>query len=138
MTCQAIIACFRLRVAIHAPFHRHLHPRPGGGAFTFSNISVADFTLQLSHHRVTVMGEEDVIGFAIKVFPGNFLLLLLELPNFFLFRALCNRVFMAFKTGFDLRHSGEGLGLVIAVTGVASQSLLHVFLVIESDGLSGL
>jgi hypothetical protein len=138
MARQAIVRYFDFGVAIHAPFHGHLHPGSGRRAFALSNVSMARLTFQLSQRHMTTMGEEDVIGLTIELIPGDFLVLLLKLSKFFLFRTLCNRVFMAFEAGFDLRHSGEGLGLVITMTGVACQSLVRVFLVIERDRLFGL
>lgn len=77
------------------------------------------------------MRKEDMIGFYVNPFPGNFFPLFSKLPDFFLFWALSDGVLMAFKAGVDVRHSGEGLGFVKAVAGIALQSLFHVLFVIE-------
>jgi hypothetical protein len=83
------------------------------------------------------MRKEDMIGFCINPFPGNFFPLLSKLPDFFLFWALGDGILMAFKAGVDVRHSGEALGFVKAVAGIALQSLFQMFFMVERDGLLG-
>jgi len=98
---------------------------------------VASLALQLSQNHMTAMGEEDVVGLRIDPFPRDLFTSFLELPDLFLFGALGDGFFVAVEADFDSRDSGEGLGLVITVTGIAGLSLLDMLLVIERDGLFG-
>ena len=84
------------------------------------------------------MGKEDMIGLFIYPLPGNFLTLLLSLPDLFLFWALGDGILMAFEADVQVGHPGEGLGFEEAVTCVTSQSLFQMFFMIERDGLLGL
>ncbi len=44
---------------------------------------------------------------------------------------------MAFKAGVQVGQSGEGLGFIEAMAGIAFQSLFRMFFVVERDGLLG-
>ncbi len=84
------------------------------------------------------MRKEDMIGLFIYLFPRDFFPPLLELPDFFFFCILCYWFFMAFQTGIDDGHSGEGLGFKEAMACVTLQSLFNMLFVIERDGLISL
>jgi len=67
---------------------------------------------------MTAMGEEDMIGFFVNLFPGNLASSFGKLPDLFLLSILCDGFFVALHTDTDVRHSGKVLGLKVAVTGV--------------------
>ena len=87
---------------------------------------------------MTAMGKEDMIGLFIYPLPGNFLTLLLSLPDLFLFRALGYGILMAFEADVKVGHPGEGLGFEEAVACVTPQSLFRMLFMIERNGLLGL
>jgi hypothetical protein len=134
---QAVIRHLILGMAIHTPVHRHLDKRFCRRLFTFADRSMAGLTLDLSKNDMAPMGVEDMIGFSIDAPPGNPLPCFCKLPNLFLFRTLCNGFFVALQANSDVRHSREGLGVEVLMTGVASQSLFDMLLMIESDRLVG-
>ena len=86
---------------------------------------------------MTAMGKEDMIGLFIYPLPGNFLTLLMSLPDLFLFRALGDGILMAFEADVKVGHAGEGLGFEEAVACVTPQSLIHMLFMIERNGLLG-
>jgi len=86
---------------------------------------------------MTAMGKEDMIGLFIYPLPGNFLTLLLSLPDLFLFRALGYGILMAFEADVKVGHPGEGLGFEEAVACVTPRSLFDMFFMIERDRLLG-
>jgi hypothetical protein len=94
--------------------------------------------LDLSKNGMTTMGEENMIRLFVKAFPGNLLSSSPKLPDLFLLRTFCDRLFMTLQAGGDVRHSGEGLGFEIGVAGVTFQPLCQMFLMIERDRLSSL
>jgi hypothetical protein len=138
MACQTIIGHFALHVAIHAPFHCHLHPWPYRRSFTLSDIAMAILTIQLSKNDMTAMRKEDMIRLFIYPLPRDFFILLLKFPDFFLFWALRDGVFMAFQAVSDAGYPGEDLGFEEAVACVTLQPLFTMFFMIERDGLLGL
>jgi len=124
-------------MTIHAPIHGHLHPWFRWRFFTLSNLSVAGLALYLPYHGMTAMGKKDVIRLFVYPFPGNFLTLLLKLPDFFLFCGLCDGIFMTFEACVEVRHPGEGLGSEETVACITPQTLFQMLFVIERDGLLG-
>ncbi len=124
-------------MTIHAPTHRHGYPGSRRGFFALINLSVASLARDLPQHNMAPMRIEDVIGFLVDPLPGDFSFLSFELPDFFLFGALCDGLFMTFQAGSNFGHSGEGLGFKKRVACVTAQPLFQVFLVIEENRLVG-
>ncbi len=87
---------------------------------------------------MTAMGKVDMIRLFIYPPPGDFLPLLLRLPDFFFFRAFCDGVLMAVYAEIEVGHAGEGLGFEEAVASLTPQSLIHMLFVIERNRLLGL
>ncbi len=85
MAGQTVIRHFILRMAAHAPTHRHVHPWPGGGTLAVSNFSMTSLTLQFPQNHMPTMGKEDVIGFSVNSFPGNLLTFFSKLSDLFFF-----------------------------------------------------
>jgi len=137
MACDTIVGYLIFVVAVHAPIHRHIHPRLGGGSLALSDISMAGLTWKLPQPHMPTVGKEDVIGFSVNPFPGNPLSFLGKLSDLFLFRALCDGFFVAFHADANIRHSGKVLGLEIGMAGVTFQPLFEVLLMIEGNRLSG-
>jgi hypothetical protein len=124
-------------MAIHTPFHCHLHPWLHRRFFALSNRSVTGLTWYLPYHGMTAMGKEDMIRLFIYPFPGDFFAPSLKLSDLFLFGIFCDGLLMALQAGVDVGYSGEGLGFKIAVAGFTLQTLVDVLFVIERDGLLG-
>ncbi len=103
-----------------------------------ADISVTGLALQLAQNNMPPMRKENMIRFSIDLFPWNNFSLFLELSDLFFFRGFGYRFFMAFKAGVQVGQSGEGLGLIEMMAGIALQPLFQVLLMIESDGLLGL
>ena len=138
MTRQAVVRYFLLHMAIHTPAHGHLNEGLCGGIFALGDLSVASLTLDLSENDMPTMRVEDMIGLAIDLLPGNGFPLFCKLPDFFFFRTLGDRLFVALQANSDFRNSGEGLGLVVRVTGVTGQTLFDMLLMVERDRLFNL
>ena len=124
-------------MAPHAPAHGHVNIGSGRRLFTFADIPVTRLAFDLSKNDMATVGIKHVIRLSVDPFPGNLFFLLGKLPDFFLFRALRDCVLVALQADGDVRHSGEGLGLEVLVTGITSQSLVDMLLVIKSDRLVG-
>jgi hypothetical protein len=135
MACLAVIAHFRLGMAIHAPFHRHFNPRPRWRPFARSDRPVTGLTLHLSEDHVAPMREENMVGLSVNPLPGDLLFFLAELPDYLFLRILCDGLFMTLHTDGHRWHPGEGLGFKITMTCVTFYALLLVLLVIERDRL---
>jgi len=99
MARQAIIGDFCLGVAAHTPRHRHPDPGAGRRLFALADISMTLRALEFAQRDMAAMREEDVIRLAVKMSPGDLLTSLLKLPDFFLFSALREGVFVALQTG---------------------------------------
>ncbi len=84
------------------------------------------------------MRKEDVIRLSIYSFPRDCLPFFLKLSDFFFFRRLGDRFFVAFEADAVARHSGEGLGLKEGMACITFQPLLSMLFVIERDRLVGL
>ena len=125
-------------MAIHAPFHGHLHPWFGGWTLALADISVTSLTLQFAQNDMASVRKEDMIRLFIDAFPWNWGILLLKLPDLFFFWAFRNRFLMTFKASVDVRHSRKALGFKEAVACVAAQTLFQMFFMIEGNGLLGL
>ena len=135
MTRIAIVCDFRFRMAIHAPFHRHLRQGFRWRGFTLTDVPMAGLALDLPQEDMTSVGIEDVIGLPIKAFPGDFPPLFGKLPDFFFFRALGDGVLVALQAGCDFRQTRKHLLFGIGMAGNAFYSLVQVFLVIECNRL---
>jgi hypothetical protein len=135
MACQTIITRFRIPVTTHTPTHRHFYPWFGRRVFTLADVPMTSLAGYLSQDHMTPMGEKNVIRLPVDMSPWDLLFLLFILPDFFFFWAIGDGFFMAFQTDGDARQSGKGLGFVVAVAGVALQSLLDMFLMAKGDGL---
>jgi hypothetical protein len=122
-------------MAVHAPLHRHLHPRPCRGLLTLADIPVTLLAFEFSQGDMAAMGKEDVIRLPIKMFPGDLLSSLRELSDFFLLGVLREGVFVTLQAGGQCGHSGKGLVFIVRVTGKALNALLLMAFVIEGDGL---
>ena len=68
---------------------------------------------------MTPVRKKNVIRLPIDVSPWNLFLLFFILPDFFFFGVICDGFFMALQADCNVRQSGKGLGLEIAVAGVA-------------------
>ncbi len=137
MARQAIVGHFILRMTIHTPAHGHLRPGFRRRCFSLPNIPVTGLALQLAKNNMTPVGEENMIRFSIDSFPRNFFSLFLKLPDLFFLWGLRNRFFMAFEAGIQVGQSGEGLGFIEMMTGIALQPLFQVLFMVERDGLLG-
>ncbi len=84
-----------------------------------ADVPMAGLTRHLSQDHMASMGEKNVIRLPVDVSPWDLLLLFFKLPDSFFFRVICDGFFVAFKADGDVRQSGKGLGLEIAVTGIA-------------------
>ncbi len=79
--------------------------------------------------------KEDMIGLRVNPLPGNLFSFRGKLPDLFLFGTFCNRFIVTLHTGSYGGHSRKGLGIEIGMTSVTLQPLLHVYLMVEGDGL---
>lgn len=77
-----------------------------------------------------------MVGLSINPSPGNLFSFFGKLPDLFLFRIFCDGFFVALQADTPVGHSGKVLGLKIAVTGVALQSLFQMLFMVERDRLS--
>lgn len=137
MACRAVVGHLRSCVTFHAPTHGHVHPWFRRGSLTFLHVPVTHTAFQLAQNDMTPVGIEDVIRLLVDLPPNDFLFLSLELPDFFLFGVLRDRVLMALQTDGDFWQPGEGLRFIKRMAGVALQSLFKVFLVVEGNRLPG-
>ena len=80
---------------------------------------------------MTAMREKDMVRLLVESFPGDFFFILVKDPDLFFFRAVCDFVLMALDADRYGRHSREVLGFEVAMTGIAGQSLIFMFLVVE-------
>jgi len=135
MACQTIIAHLRFGMAVHAPLHGHPDPWPGGRLFTLTHLSMTGLAFRFPQHNMTTVREEDMVRLLIEPFPGDLLPLFLKLPDLLLFRAVCDGILMALHADGDPGHTGEGLSLEEAVTGIAGHPLLLMFFMIEGNRL---
>ena len=116
MASLAVIARLCLLVAVHAPAHRHLHPRAGGRLLTLSDLSVAGLTLHLPEDHMPPMGKENVIGLSVNPLPGNLLSFFIELSDFLFLWILCEGLFVTLYTDGERWHPGERLGFEVVMT----------------------
>jgi len=84
------------------------------------------------------MREKDVVRLPVDMSPWDLFFLFFVLPDLFLLWIIGDGFFMAFQTDGNARQSGKGLGFVVAMAGIALQSLLHMLLMVERDGLLNL
>jgi len=138
MACQTVVTRFGSGMTIHTPIHCHFDPRSGWWSFALTDISMTFLTIHFGQYHMASMGKEDMIGLFVNPSPWNVFSFLKGFPYFFLFRILCDGIFVAFDTDGDLRHPGEGLGFEIAVASDTLCSLLKVFFVIKGDRLISL
>jgi hypothetical protein len=136
MAGQTIIARFCFCMAIHAPFHRHLHPWLRGRSLALSDVSMTALALHLCQHHMTSVGKEDMIRLFIEALPGNLHPLPVRFPDLFLIWILSDGIFMAFQTDFYLWHAGESLFFKMGMAGDAFGALFLMFLVIERNRLA--
>jgi len=92
---------------------------------------------QFAQNDMTPVGIEDVVRLFVNLLPGEFLFFFLELPDFFLFGVLGDRVPVALQTGGNVGQAGEGLCFIKWMADVALQPLLQMFLVVEGNWLPG-
>ena len=137
MACQTVIRHLVLGMATHTPAHGHLDIGGSWRFFAFADIPMAGLALHLPKNDMAPVGVEDMIGFSVEAPPGDLLPLLRKLPDLLLFRTLGYRLLVALQTNRDIRHSGEGLGVIVLVAGIASHALLGMLLVVERDRLVG-
>lgn len=135
MTSQTVVIGFALRVAVHTPFHRHLHQGSGGWPFALPDISMTGFTFNPGQNHMATVGEEDIIGLPIKPVPGNFFAVFLKLPDLFFIRMVGKGILVAFHADCHFWHSREGLFLKMGMAGMALDALLVMFFMVERDGL---
>ncbi len=119
MACKTIIARFRSLVTIHTPTHRHFYPWFGRRSFTPADVPMTILASYLSQDHMTPMGEKNVIRLSVDMSPRDLFFLSFILPDFFFFWFIGDGFFMAFQTNCNVRQSRKGLGLEIAVAGVA-------------------
>lgn len=119
MACETIITCFRFPVTIHTPIHRHLYPWLERRFFTLADVPMTSLASYLSQDHMAPMGEKNVIRLSVDMSPRDLFFLFFILPDFFFFWFIGDGFFMAFQTDCNVRQSGKGLGLEIAVAGVA-------------------
>ena len=103
-------------MAVHAPLHRHFHPRPSRRLLALSDGSVTGLTLHLSENYVAPMGEENMVGLFVDPLPGNLLSFFVELSDFLFLWILCEGLFVTLHTDGERWHPGERLGFKIAMT----------------------
>ena len=135
MTRIAIVCDFRFRMAIHAPFHRHLRQGFRWRGFTLTDVPMAGLALDLPQEDMTSVGIEDVIGLSIETFPRDFLSLFGKLPDFFFFRALGDGFLVALQAGCYFRQARKHLFFGIGVARDAFDPLIQMFLVIKCNRL---
>jgi len=138
MASQTIIGNFALSVTVHAPSHRHLDQGLRRRLLSSTDVSVTAFTFNLSEHDMAAMREEDMVGLLIQSFPRDLFPFFVKLPDLFLFRTLCNGLFMTVETYCGVGYAGKGLGFVKTMTRVTLQSLFEMFFVIERNRLRSL
>jgi len=81
--------------------------------------------------------EEDMVRLLVDPFPMDLLAFLMNLPDFFFFGALGERIFVALQTDGHFGHAGKRLVLKVRMAGDAFDPLFLVFLVIEGKRLFG-
>ncbi len=138
MAGQAVIADPFFLVASHAPTHRHFDVRFLRRFFAIPDVSMTGLAGDLPQDRVSSMGVEDVAWLMIKVFPRNLFSLLRKLPDLLFLGTFRHSFLMALQTSCIAWHSGESLGLEVAVAGIALQPLFKMLLVVEGDRLLSL
>ncbi len=135
MACQTVITDPFLLVAPHAPTHRHVYVRFFWGPFAVPDVPVAGLAGDLPQDRVSPMGVKDVAWLFIDVSPRNLFSFFCKLPDLFFFGTFCDSFLMALQTSCVVWHSREGLGLDVAVAGIARQPLFKMLLMVEGDRL---
>jgi hypothetical protein len=81
------------------------------------------------------MGKEDVVRLLVKPFPMDLFPFLIYLSDFFFFRVLGDRIFVALQTDSYFGNARKGLVSKMGVTGDAFDALFLVFLMIEGERL---
>lgn len=81
------------------------------------------------------MGKEDMVGLLVEPFPMDLFPFLIYLSDFFFFRVLGDRIFVALQTDRHCGHARKGLVFKMGMTGDAFNALFLVFLMIEGERL---
>ncbi len=95
MACQTVVGYFFLCMTIHAPVHRHLHPWFKGRFFALTDIPMAVLAFHFSQGHMASMGKEDMVRLLVEPFPMDLFPFLIYLSDFFFFRVLGERIFVA-------------------------------------------
>jgi hypothetical protein len=82
------------------------------------------------------VGKEDMVRLLVEPIPMDLFTFLIYLSDFFFFRILSERVFVALQTDGHFGHAGKGLVFKMGMTGDAFDTLFLVFLMIEGEWLS--
>jgi hypothetical protein len=81
------------------------------------------------------MGKEDMVRLLVEPFPMDLFPFLIDLSDFFFFRVLGERIFVALQADSYFGHAGKGLVFEMGMTGDAFDALFLVFLMIEGKRL---
>jgi hypothetical protein len=81
------------------------------------------------------MGKEDMVRLLVEPFPIDLFLFLIYFSDFFFFRVLGDRIFVALSADGHFGHARKSLVFEMGMTGIAFDALLLVFLMIEGERL---